>query len=388
MGPSIFILSDCGVPSGYGRIADEIGVRMHKHGYEIHAASLQYDGLLPPRTHHGPLPYWVGSLAGHADWVAKTRAMIEALRPDVVLSIQDFPYHQHLYYSGLDWSQYGRVLITPVDGVPIFPRWLETLALADEALTISRFGQKAFASAGHEVGLSIPGVDMSDMYRMREDERAELRKRAGIPEDAFVVGTMATNQGRKCISLMLQAFFEFAKDKPKARYVLDMAQVSPVGWDIPQLCQSYNWDESKLVYKETLLQRGMFELRERYNLLDAHMVISHREGYGLPLVEAMACGVVSMALDYCSGPEIVAGRGCLVKATDYRVPGTWGNAEERYPDMEDFVSQLQKLYSDVPYRAQMAEAGMAWARTQTWDAAADPVIAAIERVLKKRKEQS
>jgi glycosyltransferase involved in cell wall biosynthesis len=382
--PKIFILSDSGVPSGYGRIADEIGTRLKARNYEVMAASLQYDGLLPPMHEGAPLPYWVGSLAGHPDWLQKTVNMIGAWGPDLVLSIQDFPYHEQLYNSGLDWSQYGRILITPVDGVPIFPAWLDTLAKADEAFTISRFGKQAFAKAGHEVGLCIPGVNLSAFYKMRDDERAELRKKLGIEEGAFVVGTVAMNQGRKCISLMLRAFFEFAQDKPKARYLVDMDAVSPAGWDIPQLCKSFGWDESKLIYKHQALAAGLFELRERYNVMDAHMVISHREGYGLPLVEAMACGVVSMALDYCSGTEIVSGRGCLIKPIPYSTPGTWGNAEDKYPDMDDLKAQLQRLYEDAPYRAQMAEAGMAWARTQTWDAAADNVIAGVERVLKKR----
>lgn len=386
--PSVFILSDSGVPSGYGRIADEVGTRLHARGYSVLAASLQYDGLLPPKLGDNPLPYWVGSLGGHADWLPKVGAMINALKPDVVLSIQDFPYHEQLYHSGLDWSQFGRVLITPVDGVPVFPAWIDTLKLADAALTISRFGKEAFRKAGVEVGLCIPGINPNAFYRMRDEERAALREKLGIAPGAFVVGTMAMNQGRKCISLMLKAFFEFAQDKPNARYVLDMDHISPVGWDIPQLCKAYGWDEGKLIYKQTAQQAGLLELRERYNLLDAHMVISHREGYGLPLVEAMACGVVSMALDYCSGPEIVGnGKGVLIKTTGYTVPGTWGNAEDAYPDMADLVEKLQRLYEDKVYRGALAETGMAWARRQTWDEAADNVIDAIERTLKKRSIQ-
>jgi hypothetical protein len=92
----LFILSDCGVPTGYGRIADEVGMRVHKRGYQIMAASVAYDGLLPPQYEGTPLPYWVGSLAEHANWVEKTAALITSFKPDVVLSIQDFPYHEAL----------------------------------------------------------------------------------------------------------------------------------------------------------------------------------------------------------------------------------------------------------------------------------------------------
>jgi len=127
-------------------------------------------------------------------------------------------------------------------------------------------------------------------------------------------------------------------------------------------------------------------LRERYNALDAHMVISHREGYGLPLAEAMACGVVSIALDYCSGTEICGdGKGGLIKPLPFTSVSTWGGALDKYADLTDLTAQLQRLHDHPAERAALAEKGMAWARAQTWDAAADAMQDAVERVIKARK---
>lgn len=376
----LFVLSDCGVPTGYGRIADEIGTRLHKRGYQIMAASVAYDGLLPPQYEGTPLPYWVASLAEHQNWIEKTAALINAWQPDVVLSIQDFPYHEALYSLPLDWSKMGRVMVTPVDGVPVYPNWLKTLGKADAALTLSRFGQDAFRQAGFQVALCQPGIHTDVFFRLRDDERAALRDKLGIAPDAFVLGTAAMNQGRKAIPLMLRGFFEFAKDKPHARYLLDMDAQSPAGWDIPALCQQQGWDAGKLIFRADAQRAGLNHLRERYNVMDAHVVIAHREGFGLPLVEAMACGAVSMALDYCSGPEIVGeGKGCLIKALDYTVPGTWGGAEDKFPDMAHYVSELNRLDNHPAERAVIAERGMTWARAQTWDAPTDAVAQAIDR---------
>lgn len=375
----LFVLSDCGVPTGYGRIADEIGTRLHKRGYQIMAASVAYDGLLPPQYEGAPLPYWVGSLAEHPNWIEKVAALINTFQPDVVLSIQDFPYHEALYNVGLDWSNMGRVLVTPVDGVPIYPNWIKTLAKADAALTISQFGVNAFREAGHKVGLCQPGIHTDVFFRLSDDTRAALREKLGIAPGAFVLGTAAMNQGRKAIPLMLRGFFEFAKDKPGARYLLDMDAQSPAGWDIPALCQQQGWDAGKLIFRADAQRAGLTHLRERYNVMDAHVVLAHREGFGLPLVEAMACGVVSMALDYCSGPEIVGeGRGVLVKALDYSVPGTWGGAEDKFPDMAHYVGELHRLHDNGAERAALGERGMTWARAQTWDAPTDAVARGIE----------
>lgn len=382
----LLIVSDDGVPSGYGRISMEVNMRLARRGYTIMVASYGYDGLLQAQFDGAPLPYHVASLAGK-DYAQAVRGLVDVWQPDIIISTQDFPYAQTIRYNtGIDWSKYGFIIMTPVDGVPIYPPWLETMREADAGLTISAFGVEAFRNEGIPVSLCRPGINANRFFRYSADRRADIRAKLGIAPDAFLVGTMAQNQGRKCISLMLKAFFEFAKDKPSARYLLDMEKVSPAGWDIPSLCKQFKWDESKLLYREECNRRGVMDIAERYNALDAHMVIAHREGYGLPLAEAMACGVVSIALDYCSGTEICGdNKGVLIPAIDYAEPGTWGGAEDRFADLRVLVSKLQWLHDQPLERAALAERGMAWSRQQTWDNAADAVQQVVDKVMEKRR---
>lgn len=376
----VLIFGDSGVPTGFGRICDEVGIRLHKRGHTIMAASLPYDGLLPPQYEGAVLPYPVASLGGKPSWIEPLMSVITAWQPEVVIACQDFPFGEQLFLAPLDWSRMGRVIITPVDGKPLYPNWLAAAKRADAVLTISEFGVQAFKEAGIEVGMCRPGVNNDKFYRLRDDERAAIRTRLGIEPGAFVVGTMAMNQGRKAIPQMLHAFFQFAQDKPTARYLLDMEATSAAGWDIKALCQQFGWDAGKLIFRTDALQRGVMELRERYNALDVHVVLAYREGYGLPLSEAMACGVVSAALDWSSGTEVVGeGRGLLIKAIDYFMPSTWGGALDKLPDYNHLSEQLQWLYEHPAEKIAMAERGMQWARRQTWDAGADAVMSAIDR---------
>lgn len=380
----ILVVSDDGVATGYGRISMEVNTRLVKRGYNVYAASLPYDGLMPPNYEGAPLPYWVASLNGK-NWVEAVMGVTHAYQPDVIICCQDMPYAEALRNAPLDWSRYGFIVITPVDGAPVFPRWIDLLKQADGTLSISEFGVKTHRMAGVASELCRPGVDGNKFFKLPDDQRAELRARLGIAPGAFVLGSMCMNQGRKAIYHMVKGFFAFAADKPDARYLMDMEAVSPAGWDIPALCQNFGWDVSKLIFRADCLRAGLVELRERYNVLDAHVVLAHREGYGLPLAEAMACGVVSMALDYCSGREICGdGRGVLIKPLDYTNASTWGNALDYHPDVNDFAAQLERLYAHPHERAAIAERGMAWARLTTWDAAADNVQMVIERVMAKR----
>jgi len=387
MPTKVLVLSDDGLSSGFGRISMEINKRLHKRGYHIHAASIQYDGLLPPQLDGEQLPYWVSALGGKPNWPEILVNIANAVQPHIIVTIQDAPYGVTTRDLPLDWSQLGFIMVTPVDGEPIFPQWVDTMKRADAALTISRFGVEAYRKAGVSVNLCQPGVDLNTFYRLNDDERAAIRARLGIPADAFVFGMFAQHQGRKDVPDTLRVFYEFAKDKPNARLWLDMEAVSPVGWHIPYLCQQQGWDISKIIFRPDALRMGVVNIRERMNVLDVHAVLAHREGWGLPLVESMACGVPTMALDWCSGSEIVGeGRGLLVKPIAYSSVSTWGGALDCYPDISHAVSLLQRMYENPAERATIAQTGMTWARQQTWDAAADSLQAAIERVLAKRSQ--
>lgn len=386
--PKLLVVSNDGVQDGYGRISMEVNTRLAKRGWEILALSHTYDSLLPPMNGTQRLPYHVGSLQGKPHWVDEVIKVAIATRPDVIISIQDFPYAEALRNSLLDWSQFPFVIVTPVDGKPIYRNWINTMQKADAGLTISEFGVQAFREQGCKVHLLRPGIDPNEFYHLPDADRRHLRARLNIPEGAFVLGVMAQNQGRKDIPDMIRGFMNFALDKPDARLLLDMDAVSPMGWDLPATIQMYGWDASKVIWRHDCANAGSLSLRERYNLLDAHAVIAHREGYGIPLVEAQACGVVSIALDYCSGTEICGdGKGVLVKPIEYWAVSTWGSAKDMFPDMDDFWIQLQRLYDSPHERAVIAEKGMNWSRQQTWDKPADVMYTVLQGVMEKRQNQ-
>lgn len=383
--PRVLVISDDGVPTGYGRIAMEINSRLHRRGYQITALSVAYDGVMPPTLEGKPLPYWVGGAQGR-DFIPLLMGVVNAVQPEIIHVVQDAPWASLVYNSPVDWSRHALVITTPVDGVPIDPDWIALFKRADGMLTISEFGVKAHAEEGVRSKLCRPAVDMNVFYRFTDEERLGIRQMAGIEPDAFVLMTAAQNQGRKAIPSMLQGFFQFAKDKPTARYVLDMERTSPAGWDIRKVCHQWKWDFSKLIFRDDLIRRGVNTLPMRFQLADAHAVLAFREGYGIPLVEAMACGAVSIAQDYCSGTEIVSGgKGMLIRSVEGAdTIGTWGGAVDKVPDVLDFTDALEFLYDFPGERRAMADRGMAWARAQTWDAATDAVSSVFDAVLARR----
>lgn len=382
----VLIFGDVAIPTGFGRIGAAVGRYLTSRGYQVVGACIQYDGLLPAPT---GVPFFVGALAGK-DHGQAISGIWSAFRPDVMLSLQDFPYHIMLRdATQIDWSMTAHVVITPVDGVPIAPDWVRRAKEFDALLTISEFGVEAFRNQQQRAVLCPPGVDTAEFHPLPDDQRAELRANLGLPANAYVVGMMAMNQGRKDFPGALAGFWEAFKDAPDAYLYLDCDRISPAGWNLPEwVLPQIGIPQDRVRYREDAIRAGIVGLNERYGLLDQHMVIAHREGFGLPHIEAMAAGVPTAALDYCSGAEVTqhGTTGLLIPALEHTQIGTWGGGQDRFVDVQALAQQLRWLYDNQSERVAMAARALKYAQTRTWDAACKAVEAEIVAALERRQK--
>lgn len=382
---------DLGIPSGFGRIANHVTRNLVARNWQLVGASLQWGGY----PFYTGVPFPVRPLGGkdpNTMW-GELGQFIAAEQPDIVVVCQDFPYAVSTFHNlRLDWSLMKFICVTPIDGTPIHPQWLSLVDLVDATMVISRFGVEAMSLAGKQVDLLHPGVDMNEFYPAEDaDEVKALREKIGIPPSAFVTGSFMMNQGRKMVSQTIAQFIEFARDKPDAYLFMDMERQSGGGWDIPALLEQISAPPdivSRIRYREDAFKAGMLGLRERYLLCDISCQMAHREGFGLPNLESMACRVPPMVLDWCSGSEIAAdGRAALVRRIPYMEHGTWGGARDAFPDMADWLAKWNALYRDKDLRAEMAGKGFKWAKEQTWDRATDQFEETLKRVVEQQRKE-
>ena len=94
-----------------------------------------------------------------------------------------------------------------------------------------------------------------------------------------------------------------------------------------------------------------------YSGAEALVYPSYYEGFGLPVLEAMACGTPVIAARTSALPEVVGDAGLLVDPTD-----TVGMAEH-----------MLNIYSDVDLKNDMINAGLRRAELYSWDVAAKKI---------------
>ncbi len=178
---------------------------------------------------------------------------------------------------------------------------------------------------------------------------------------------------RKEVPTLLRAF---ALLKASGRFgALKLVKVGDAGDDEAPFAA-----EARRVLRETGLEGEVVftgrvsdeELPRWYAHAEALAFASRAEGFGLPAVEAMACGCPVVASTEGSLPEVVGDAGLLVPAGE---PGALATA-------------LEELLTDPATRLELSVRGRARARELSWERTARETLAVYDAVLAGRPAAS
>jgi glycosyltransferase involved in cell wall biosynthesis len=212
--------------------------------------------------------------------------------------------------------------------------------------------------------LGVPAEQTSVLYPGVEPRFQPIENRASLslvqakyrlPEH-FIL-SVGTVQPRKNYVRLVEAFAQ-----------LDVADVHLVivggkGWLYQELLDQIE----ELDLQERVHLTGYVEdadLPAIYNLAQVVAQPSLYEGFGIPIVEAMACGIPVVAADNSSLPEAAGEAGLLVDALD----------------SEALAEALSRALTDSELRQTMVKRGVAQAHKFTWQRAAETLHATYQQV--------
>jgi glycosyltransferase involved in cell wall biosynthesis len=215
-------------------------------------------------------------------------------------------------------------------------------------VAMSRFGERVLHAEGAEP-LYVPhGVD-TEVFRPG-DPMLYRDTIPGVTADTFVVGLCAMNRDpyRKAFAEQMLAFARFHSRHPDSFMSL---HTTPVAWNagnpgtnLPGLAARLGISGAVGFPDAYSYDMGMItreQLAVWYNGLDVLSLCSYAEGFGLPLIEAQACGVPVITTDGSAMSEL-CGSGWLVSGTPFWAPGH--GAWWKRPDIDDIEQAYEMAF--------------------------------------------
>ncbi len=97
-----------------------------------------------------------------------------------------------------------------------------------------------------------------------------------------------------------------------------------------------------------------------YGMADCFLHTGFGEGFGLPVIEAMACGLVVVGTNSSTAPELIGDCGLLIDTVKYPKSnheitfGSYNGVEFSIPNIYDAVEKLNKLYNNKLLREELS----------------------------------
>ena len=201
------------------------------------------------------------------------------------------------------------------------------------------------------------GVDEAFLGAPRDD-RALCRARWEIPESAFVILHVGSVDKRKNLPAIVAVLDRLRGDGLEA-WLLQ------VGGSLTAEHQADLATRGIARYVTQLGSVPEVELRNAYHTADMLLFPSHYEGFGFPVLEAMASGL----------PVVTSGAGGLTEVA--------GDAAVIVPGRETkpYVEAVKRIHDDAEWRAELTRSGRERAASFTWSSAATETAKVYETVV-------
>lgn len=236
---------------------------------------------------------------------------------------------------------------------------------ADHILTISESSKKQIVEYykvnPEKITIVTPAVDHTDYYPRSKSDISKIRAKYNLPSNYVLYAS--TLEPRKNVNGVLDAYIKLDK---KLKQKVGLVLAGGKGWKDESIIANISQSKKN---GENITITGYVpdeDLPAIYSGAELFVYPSYYEGFGIPLLEAMACGVPVISADNSSLPEVVGKAGLYIKADD----------------TNSLVSAMSRMLTDRTLANKYRLMGIEQARKFSWEKSANDLIRLFESLQK------
>ena len=371
--------------------------------------------------------------------------LLDSFRPNVLWQLSDPWMGMNASFLKAQYG-YRFIYYLPVDSEPYSPQWIERIKAADEVVSLSQYGIDVMKGNPQYSDVSFSSIPLGvDPMVFRPMPKSEiLAKREGFSEgkvtkDMKVLGWVGRDQPRKqnwqlyellhyirtgewilcrdCGRITVMEYDQVAHTPrissklrkydigykydycwhchskninpgtPRTDVVLwtHMFNQPHTGWNLDELLDTYRireavYDPSGNVGDGEVSPEDMNWL---YNSMDVFIYPTGGEGFGLPLLEAMAAGIPCVYSNYSAYTDWAVGESVRVSVFQ---PEVLTQRCRAIADMGDLVRKTLLMLNDHNRRSIAIKRGLKVAAKYNWDSIAQQWVSLIGNVYRRESQ--
>jgi len=245
---------------------------------------------------------------------------------------------------------------------PIWKLNAKGLRKAEKIITVSEFSKKDISKyikyPEEKIEIIPPAVDHHLYYPNRSKE---CLSKYGICEGEKVILYVGAEEPRKNVQFLINSFSKLKNMIPQVK-LLKVGTPNYIGVREKLLKQIEALNLQRDVVFAGYVSES--ELAEIYNAVDLFVFPSLYEGFGMPPLEAMACGTPVITSNTSSLPEVVGDAAIVVDPYD----------------VKSFTEKMYTLLTDQTLRENIITRGLARSKIFSWEEAARKTRKVYEQV--------
>ncbi|WP_238178444.1 glycosyltransferase family 1 protein [Calothrix sp. 336/3] len=208
----------------------------------------------------------------------------------------------------------------------------------------------------------VPNAVDEKFKVLPSDEIQTFRAKYGLNPDTICLLNVGANHPRKNIANILESLVILKQKNLEFKFW-------KVGVDFTDIQKEFikNHDLESHIHYLGMPDNEM--LTPIYNAADILLAPSLHEGFGMTLLEAMACGTAVITSNTSAMPEVVGDAGILVNPKDSQA----------------IANAVISLQNDPVFYRELVNKGIERAKLFTWEAAAEQIAQIYEKVVQSQK---